>query len=245
MSSSMEKIRIICFKEWQTYVNTPIGYIFSSFFLLLIGFLFFFGLGNNSFWDMKIASMEQYFSWLPIIYIIFIPAVTMRLWSEEEKTGTFEVLMTLPVKDFELVIGKFFASWLFIGLILLFTLLTPFTILFLGGLDLGIVFCGYLGSFLLSGAYIGVGILISSLTKDQISSYILTLLACLILFLAGFQPILQFFGEFGNSILSFISVSHHFESFRMGILDFREVFYFLTFISLMLSLNIIVLKSKK
>ena len=76
-------------KEWKTYINTPIGYIFSAFFLLLIGFLFFFGLGNNSFWDMKIASMEQYFSWLPIIYIIFIPAVTMRLWSEEEKTWNF------------------------------------------------------------------------------------------------------------------------------------------------------------
>lgn len=238
-------IKSIFKKEYGTYFNTPIGYIFSSFFLILISFLFFYGLGGNSFWDLKISSMEQYFMWVPILFIIFIPAITMRLWAEEERAGTIEVLLTLPVKDYEIVFGKFLSAWAFLILTIAGTFLVPFTILFLGGLDFGLVFSGYLGTFLLGGAYISMGLVISSLTRDQITAFVLTLLLCLVTFLMGYQPILQFFGNFLGGALAFFSLSLHFESFRMGVFDPRDLLFFLSFIFLMLSLNVFVIRGKR
>ena len=148
-----------------------------------VSFLFFYGLGGNSFWDLKIASLEQFFSWIPILYIIFIPAITMRIWSEEEKSGTMEVLMTLPIRDYEIVVGKFLSAWMFLIVTILCTLLAPLTVRILGDLDFGLVFMGYIGTILLGGAYISIGLVISSLTRDQISAFILTLLACFCFFL--------------------------------------------------------------
>jgi ABC-2 type transport system permease protein len=241
----MKEIKTIFLKELRTYFNTPIGYIFSAFFLLLISFLFFYGLGGNSFWDLKIASVEQYFSWIPLLYIIFIPAITMRIWSEEEKSGTIEVLLTLPLRDYNIVIGKFLSAWAFLGISILCTLLAPLTVKLLGDLDIGLVFSGYIGTLLLGGAYISVGILISSLGRDQISAFIITLLICFLLFLMGYEPILKFFGNYLAGYISFLSLSIHFESFRMGVLDPRDIFFFLSFISLMLTLNVFVLRSKR
>ena len=196
----MQNIKTIFQKELATYFNTPIGYIFSAFFFLLMGFLFFFGLGGNSFWDLKIASMEQYFLWIPIMFIIFIPAITMRLWSEEFKSGTLETLMTLPINDYEIVIAKFFSAWCFLGFTVLGTITVPLTVFFLGDIDFGLVFSGYFGTLLLGGAYISLGQFISSTTRDQITAFILTLLACLLMFLMGYQPILQFFGKIAFTI---------------------------------------------
>ncbi len=241
----MRNIQTVFYKELSSYFNTPIGYIFSAFFLLLISFLFFYGLGGNSFWDLKIASVEQFFSWIPILYIIFIPAITMRIWSEEEKSGTVEVLLTLPMKDFEIVIGKFLSAWAFLTISILCTLLAPLTVKILGDLDFGLVFSGYIGTILLGGAYISIGILISAFGKDQISAFIITLLVCFILFLMGYEPILKFFSNFLAGFVSFLSLSIHFESFRMGVFDPRDVIFYLSFISLMLSLNVFLLRSKR
>jgi ABC-2 type transport system permease protein len=241
----MNNIKTIFRKESSTYFNTPIGYIFSAFFLLLISFLFFYGLGGNSFWDLKIASLEQFFSWIPILYIIFIPAITMRIWSEEEKSGTLEVLMTLPIRDYEIVIGKFLSAWMFLTVTLLCTLLAPLTVRILGDLDFGLVFMGYIGTILLGGAYISIGLIISALTRDQISAFILTLLACFLMFIMGYQPILKFFGNFLGGFIAFLSLSQHFESFRMGVFDPRDVLYFITFIKIILLLNVFVIRGKK
>jgi ABC-2 type transport system permease protein len=241
----MKNIQTIFFKESSSYFNTPIGYIFSSFFLLLISFLFFYGLGGNSFWDLKIASVEQFFSWIPILYIIFIPAITMRIWSEEEKSGTIEVLMTLPVKDYEVVLGKFLSAWAFLGITVLCTLLAPLTVKLLGDLDFGLVFSGYVGTLLLGGSYISIGILISAFGKDQISAFIITLLLCFLMFLMGYEPILKFFGNYLAGFISFLSLSIHFESFRMGVFDPRDIFFYLSFILLMLGLNVFLLRSKR
>ncbi|EMO27015.1 ABC-2 family transporter protein [Leptospira interrogans serovar Bataviae str. HAI135] len=141
----------------------------------------FFGLGEGSFWDFKSASMETYF-WIPILYVIFIPALSMRLWSEEERSGTLEILFSLPLKDVELVLGKFLAAWSFLGFVLSFTFLIPVTIFYLGDLDVGTTSAGYLGIFLLGGANLVLGSFVSSLTKDQISSYLLGLILCLFFF---------------------------------------------------------------
>ena len=238
-------IKTIFRKESSTYFNTPIGYIFSAFFLLLISFLFFYGLGGNSFWDLKIASLEQFFSWIPILYIIFIPAITMRIWSEEEKSGTMEVLMTLPIKDYEIVVGKFLSAWMFLVVTLLCTLLAPLTVRILGDLDFGLVFMGYIGTILLGGAYISIGLVISSLTRDQISAFILTLLACFLMFIMGYQPILKFFGNFLGGFIAFLSLSQHFESFRMGVFDPRDFLFFISFIKIMIFLNVFVIRGKK
>ncbi len=241
----MKNIKTIFKKETTTYFNTPIGYIFASFFLLLISFLFFYGLGGNSFWDLKVSSMEQYFLWIPILFIIFIPAITMRLWAEEERSGTLEVLLTLPLNDWEVILGKFFSAWFFLIMVILGSLLVPLTILLLGTLDFGLVFCGYLGTILLGGAYISMGLVISSLTKDQISAFMLTLLACLLTFLMGYQPILQFFGNTLGGAIAFFSLSQHFESFRMGVLDPRDLFFYTSFVGVMIFCNVLVLRGKK
>jgi ABC-2 type transport system permease protein len=245
MKFSISKARILFQKELATYFNTPIGYIFAAFFLLLLNFLFFFGLGQNSFWDLKSASMEQFFLWIPLLFIIFIPAITMRLWSEEESSGTLEVLLTLPFQDWDIVLGKFLAAWAYIGLVLIATLLTPLTVVILGSPDIGLIVSGYLGAILLGGAYIAIGILVSSFTKDQISSYVISLLICLVFFLMGYQPVLQFLGPELGGLVSYFSISRHFESFRLGIWDLRDFIFFFSFIGLSVVLNVLILRARK
>ncbi|EKR71890.1 ABC-2 family transporter protein [Leptospira noguchii str. 2006001870] len=235
-------IQTVFWKEFSIYFNSPVGSIFASFFLFLTSFLFFFGLGEGSFWDFKSASMETYFFWIPILYVIFIPALSMRLWSEEERSGTLEILFSLPLKDVELVLGKFLAAWSFLGFVLSFTFLIPVTIFYLGDLDVGTTSAGYLGIFLLGGANLVLGSFVSSLTKDQISSYLLGLILCLFFFLLGYRPLLQFLG---TGQISFFSLSKHFEPFRLGILDGREIFFFLSFILLFIYINILILRSKR
>jgi ABC-2 type transport system permease protein len=239
------KWKVLFKKELSGYFNTPIGYIFSCFFLILSNFLFFFGLGQNSFWDMKVISLEQFFMWIPILFIIFVPAVSMRIWSEEERQGTIEVLFTLPIRDYEMVFAKFIASWLFLGFTLLTTFAVPVTVSFLGDLDWMLTYSGYIGAFLLGGSFLAIGSLVSALTKDQISSYVITLLACLFAFLLGFQPIQQFFGKTLIPVLTFLSVSHHYESFRIGIMDPRDIYFFISTSSLFLILTVSVLRGKR
>ncbi|TGK17467.1 gliding motility ABC transporter [Leptospira fluminis] len=241
VSEFLQGIRTIFSKEWRTYRNTQIGYIFAVLFLSLSAFLFFFGLGEDSFWDRKAANMEQFFLWTPLLYAVFVPAVTMRLWSEEERAGTVELLFTLPFREYEIVVGKFLAAWAFLGSVLVLTSTVPFSIYAVGDLDLGATFAGYLGCFLLGGSYIAIGLVFSASTKDQISAYLLTLLFCLFLFLLGTQPVLKFLGGPAGSLASFLSLSRHFESFRLGILDGRDVFYFLSSILFSLLANVLVL----
>jgi ABC-2 type transport system permease protein len=245
MKEHLANIYVLFLKEWRSYFNTPIGYIFSSLFLLLVNFLFFFGLGQNSFWDLKSASMEQFFLWIPILFTIFIPAITMGLWAEEEKSGTLEVLLTLPFRDWEVILGKFFSAWVYTIFVLMITILTPFTVMILGNPDLGIVFSGYLGSGFLAAGYITIGLIVSALTRDQISAYMISLLLCLLFFLMGYQPVLKYFGsELGNWI-SFLSLSRHFETFRLGIFDIRELVFFFSFIGTGLILNLFILRGRK
>lgn len=238
-------LKILVKKELFAFINTPIGYIFTAFFVLLLNFLFFFGLGDNSFWDLKTASMEHFFLWIPILFTIFIPAITMRLWSEEERNGTLEILLTLPFENYELVLAKFIAAFLFISLALLATFLTPLTVIILGSPDMGLILSGYMGSLLLAASYISIGLVISALSRDQITAYILTLLACILLYLMGYQPILQFFGYDLGEIVSYLSLSSHFESFRIGVWTLRDFAYLISFVVLFLILNVMILRTQK
>ncbi|EPG68139.1 ABC transporter permease [Leptospira wolffii] len=237
-------IRTVFQKEWEAYFNTQIGYIFAAAYLLLSSFLFFYGLGEESFWQKKIASMDDYFLWTPLLFTAFLPTLTMRLWSEEKKSGTLEILVTLPFLKSEIVLGKFLAAWAYLGFVLILTLPIPFSVWAFGDLDLGIVFAGYTGCYLLGGAYISLGTFLSLFGKDQIGSYILSLLVCLFLFLLGTQPVLKFFGGGSFSFAGFLSLSSHFESFRMGILDGKDIFYYISFILANLYANIFLLERR-
>lgn len=225
-------------KEWDGYFNTPVGYVFASLYLALSSFLFFYGLGEESFWDKKVASMEDYFLWTPLLFTAFIPTLTMRLWSEEKKSGTLELLVALPFSKWELSLGKFLGAWAYLGFVLSLSLPVPFSLWALGDLDLGIVFSGYLGCFLLGGAYIGLGTFLSSFGKDQIGSYLLTFLICLGFFLLGTPTVSKFLGGPFADFAVFLSLSSHFESFRSGVLDGKDAFYFLSFILACLYANV-------
>ncbi|TGK05554.1 gliding motility ABC transporter [Leptospira langatensis] len=239
---SCSNIASVFRKEWSAYFNTQIGYLFTIFYLFLSSFLFFYGLGEESFWERKVAGMEEYFIWTPLLFTVFIPALTMRLWSEEKRSGTLELLFTLPLGKSEITFGKFLAAWAFLGFVLSLTLPIPFSIWALSDLDLGIVFAGYLGCYLLGGAYLSLGTLLSSLGKDQISSYILTLFVCLFFFLLGTQPVLKFLGGGFAGLASFLSLGSHFESFRLGLVDGGDAFYFLSFILANLFSNVFLLR---
>lgn len=226
-------ITAIFLREFLNYFNTPIGYIFLGVFVLLTNFLFFF---INNFWSIGIASMDSFFNWIRITYIFFIPAITMRLWSEEKKSGTIEVLFTLPVNDTSAILAKFLSAVAFLAVSLAATIMVPLTLIYAADPDLVLILGGYFGSLLLGASYIALGLYISWLTSDQIVSFLASLIACLFLFLLGYQPVLQFFGPF-KSILAYLSVSWHFDSLSKGLLDTRDLIYFASFIFLFLYLN--------
>ncbi|MDV6237048.1 ABC transporter permease [Leptospira ellisii] len=242
---SWSRITAIFRKEAIVYIRTPIGTVFACLFLFLTSFLFFFGLGETSFWDLRTASMESYFQSVPILYLVFLPALTMRLWSEEERSGTMELLFTFPLRDFEIVLGKFLSAWAFLGFVLFCTFTIPFSVLYLGNLDLGIVFVSYLGTFLLGGSNLALGCLVSSFTKDQVSAYLFALLFCSAFFLLGYRPLQPLLGSTLEGPFSFFSLSHRYETFRLGILDFGDVFFYLSFDLLVLYANVLVLRSKR
>ncbi|TGK38599.1 gliding motility ABC transporter [Leptospira gomenensis] len=241
---SWSRITAIFRKETIVYTSTPIGTLFACLFLSFVSFLFFFGLGETSFWDLRTASLESYFQSVPILYLVFIPALTMRLWSEEERTGTIELLFTFPLRDFEIVLGKFLSAWAFLGFVLLCTVTIPLSVFYLGNLDMGIILASYLGTFLLGGSNLVLGSLASSLTKEQSSAYLLAFLFCSAFFLFGYKPLEPLLGGLGDRF-SFFSLSYRYETFRLGILDFGNVFFYLSFDLLVLYGNVLLLRSKR
>lgn len=229
---SADKVKTVFRREFANYFNTPIGYIFLAVFIILMNFLFFYII---RFWDTG-RSIRGFFDWLRIAYLFFIPAITMRLWAEEKKSGTVELLFTLPIRDEEAILGKFFSAAAFLGVALAATLFLPVTVWIAADPDWMVIIGGYLGAFLLGASYISLGLYISWLTHDQIVAFMLTMAACFFLFLLGYEPVLQFFGPL-KEILAFFSVSWHFDSIYRGLLDTRDIIYFLSFIFLFLYLN--------
>mgnify|MGYP000032391069 CR=1 FL=1 len=220
-------------KELMAYFNSPIAYIFIAVFLIVGNWLFF-----NSFFLMGQASMRSFFSLLPWMFLFLAPALTMRLWAEEKKSGTIEFLLTLPVTDWQVVLSKFLGALVFTLIILLLSFSLPITVATLGRLDWGPVIGGYLGALALGGAYLAVGLFISGLTKNQIVAFVLALVACFIGFIIGadfvvasapaaFQPLMKFFG-----------LSSHFYNISKGVIDTRDVIYYGLFIFLFLWLNV-------
>ena len=227
-----KNVKTVFRRELANYFNTPIGYIFLGIFVVLVNFLFFF---ITKLFDRGYA-LQGLFDMVKLIYLAFIPVITMRLWAEERRSGTVELLLTLPFNEMELILGKYFSALVFLSLALATTLVLPLIALFVSSPDLMVVFGSYLGAVLSGSAYIAMGLYISWLTRDQITAFLLSFLACLFIYLLGYQPVLQFFGPL-KELLGFLSVSWHADSLAAGLLDTRDLLYYLSFSALFIYLN--------
>jgi ABC-2 type transport system permease protein len=232
-------LKEIYLRELSGYFNTPIAYVFGTA-ALLFNFLFFFlGIFNiiPAFWEAGQPSVRSYMYLLPVTYIFLVPAVSMRLWSEEIKQGTFELLMTLPVSDIDLVAGKFLAAWTIVSGIVFASIPLAVSVAFLGEMDYGHTAGLYLGSILMGGAYVSMGMTISALTREQIVAFILIFFASLFMFLSDYFIISQHLDPVSARIIGFFSLSYHFSSFAKGLLDFSDLYYYISFIFLMIVIN--------
>ena len=222
--------------------------MFLVIFLFGIGYLTF-EPGRGSFFYMREASLSSFFRYIPWMFLFLIPAVSMRLWSEERKSGTIELLLTMPITIKEAVIAKYLASWAFIGVALLGTFPMVVTVLYLGNPDLGVILLGYLASFLMAGALLAVGGFFSALTKNQVISFILTVCTSFLLIMAGSPPILDFISAFSPKyvvdLFESLSVLNHFDSIERGVLTLGNVWFFAVMIIAWLLGNIILLNENK
>ena len=242
----MRQFLSITKRELISYFATPVAYVFITIFLLLSG-LFTFYLGN--FFEIGQASLGSFFEWHPWLYLFLIPAITMRLWSEEKKSGTIELLTTLPVSTLNIVLGKFMAAWLFTLLALILTFPMWITVNYLGNPDNGVIMASYIGSLLMSGGYLSIGIFISSLTKNQVIAFIVSVTVCFLFTVSGLPIVLDFFsnwaGEAITDVIASFSFLANYSDISRGIIDFRTLVYFLSLIFLFLYLNVITLDNSR
>ncbi len=243
----MKKTWFIVKRELASYFNSPIAYVFLIIFLLLSGF-FTFMMGG--FFRSDEASLTRFFVWHPWLYMLLVPAIGMRLWAEERRMGTLELLCTLPLSASQAILGKFFAGWIFLGIALLLTLPMPITVCYLGEPDMGPILTGYIGSFLMSGAYLAISGMTSACTRNQVISFITSVVVCLLLVLVGFPPVTNLLLKWGASsnlvdFAAHLSVMFHFESMQRGVLDLRDVVYFVSLIGFALFSTNIVLKQHR
>lgn len=221
------------------YFNSPIAYIFIGVFLVVGNWLFF-----NSFFLIGQTGMRSFFALLPWIFLFMTPAITMRLWAEEKKSGTIEFLLTLPVTDWQVVLAKFFGALSFLFVSLLLTITLPITLAFLGNADFGPIIGGYLGALFLGGAYVSLGLFISSLTKNQIISFIVSLTACFIFLIVGADFVLAGAPKFFQPTMQFIGLGSHFDNISRGIIDTKDIIYYGSFMFLFLWLNVRVVEKR-
>ena len=239
-------INAIVKRELGGYFTSPIAYIFLVIFLLLTGF-FTFTVGN--FFERGEASLVSFFTWHPWLYLFLVPAVGMRLWSEERRLGTIELLLTMPVTTWQAIVGKFLASWLFLALALALTFPVVITANWLGDPDNGVIFAGYVGSLLLAGTYLAVSCMTSAMTRNQVISFIVSVVICLFLILAGYEPVTGLLSRVANprlvEIIAAFSVMTHFEGFQRGVLDLRDLVFFASVIGFALFTTGVIIRNHR
>ncbi len=237
---------VVLKRELGAYFGTPVAYIFLSIFLALSGYMTWY---MGQFYEVGQADLRQFFSSHPLLYITLIPALSMRLWAEERRSGTVESLFTLPISMGGAVLGKFLAAWIFVGVALLLTTTNWISVAYLGEPDHGVIIAGYIGSFLMAGAYLAIGSLVSAFTKNQVIAFVVSLVVCLLLFLAG-QPGVM---DWARSLLPdgvvdwirSLSLYTHFTSISRGLLDMRDVVFFVSLIGVLLYANAVVIDHTK
>ena len=242
----MRNVGLILRRELASYFATPLAYIFIFIFLLLAN-AFTFYLGD--FYQRGQADLKPFFAFHPWLYLFLIPALSMRLWAEERKSGTIELLMTLPVKTWEAVLGKYLAAWLFTGVALALTFPIWITVNYLGSPDNGVIFASYLGSLLLAGGFLAVGSCMSALTRSQVVAFILGVVACFVLLLAGYPMVIGAFQGWAPQVLvsaiASLSFLTHFQSITRGVLEARDVLYFVMLIAFFLFTTTVALDLRK
>jgi ABC-2 type transport system permease protein len=247
MNTPMRHIITIAKRELTGYFASPVAYVFIVIFLLLTGFFTFMAGG---FFERNEASLTSFYPWHPWLYLFLVPAVGMRLWSEERRQGTLELLLTMPITTWQAIVGKFLASWLFLALALVLTFPVWLTVNYLGSPDNGVVVCGYVGSLLLAGGYLAISSMTSAMTRNQVVSFILSVVICLFLILAGWPPVTRMIeqvttGTRLRDIVAAFSVMTHFEGFQSGVVDTSDVIFFLALIGFSLFTTGVIIRSHR
>jgi ABC-2 type transport system permease protein len=244
--SAWSVIHTIAKRELSAYFGSPVAYVFLVVFLLLSAF-FTFSLGG--FFELGEASLNSFFNWMPWLFLFLVPSVGMRLWSEERRQGTLELLFTLPVTPWQAIIAKFVASWVFLAIALALTFPIIVTVNWLGDPDNGIIVAGYVGSLLLAGAFLSLASLTSALTRNQVIAFILALVLCLMFILVGFAPVTSMLARYADPWLvegiTRFSVLSHFEGFQKGVLDSRDFIFFLSIMAFALFTTGVVLRNRR
>ena len=242
----MNMIRALFRRELASYFATPVAYVFIVIFLVLMGtFTFYLG----GFYERGQADLAPFFNYHPWLYLFLVPAISMRLWAEERKTGSVELLMTLPITPWQAVLGKYLAAWAFAGIALALTFPIWITVNYLGDPDNGAIVAAYLGSLLMAGGFLAIGSCISATTRNQVIAFVITVVVCFGFLLSGFPLVLDLFSGWapqalvdGIASLSFLT---HFSSLSKGVIDLRDLVYFALVIGAFLYANTIVLQWKQ
>lgn len=240
----MRNIVSIAKREFGGYFSTPVAYVFIIVYLLLVNGLTFL---ITKFYDREQADLLAFFTWHPWVYLFLVPAITMRLWAEERRQGTIELLFTLPITLAESVLGKFLAAWAFAGIALALTFPIWITVNVLGKPDNGVILASYVGSFLMAGAYLAIGAFVSACTKNQVIAFVVSAVLCLVFVLIGLPGMasVTFLPPVVVETVRSFSFLSHFESIQTGVIDLRDITYFLSLIAMCLVVNAIVLDMKK
>jgi ABC-2 type transport system permease protein len=236
----MENIAAIFKKEFKSFFISPIAYVFITVYLVVTNFLFFQG-----FFIINQADMRAYFSLLPWVFLFFVPAITMRTWAEEKKVRTLELLLTWPVRDIEVVMGKFLAVLAFLSIAIFLSITIPVTIFLIGSPDPGPILGGYVGAILMGAAYLAIGLWVSSYTENQIVAFIMGVVVTFVLFIIGNPFVTMVAPSAFVPVLNFIGLGNHFESIQRGVLDSRDIIYYISIIGFFLFLNVQSLSSRK
>ena len=246
MNEALGNITAIAKRELVSYFSSPVAYVFLVIFLLMNGFFTFMAGG---FFERGDASLIAFFIWHPWLYLFLVPAAGMRLWSEERRLGTMELLLTMPIAPWQAIVGKFLASWLFLGLALVLTFPVWMTVNYLGNPDNGVILCGYFGSFLMAGAYLAITSMTSAMTRNQVIAFIVSVVICLFLILAGWPPVTQLLESLDmptlRDLAASFSVMTHFDGFQKGVVAFRSLVYFGTVIGFCLFTTGVILRTHR
>ena len=242
----MNLIRALFRRELQSYFATPVAYVFIVIYLVLMGtFTFYLG----QFYERGQADLSSFFNFHPWLYLFLVPAISMRLWAEERKTGSIELLMTMPITAWQAVLGKYLAAWAFTGIALALTFPVWITVNYLGRPDNGAILAGYVGSFLMAGGFLAIGACVSATTRNQVIAFVITIVVCFGFLLSGFPMVLDLFSGWapqalvdGIASLSFLT---HFANISKGVIDLRDLVYFGLLIGAFLYANTIVLQWKQ
>lgn len=242
----MDAVITVMRRELAAYFATPVAWVFIIIFLVLAGaFTFYLG----GLYERGIADLEPFFRFHPWLYLFLVPAISMRLWAEERKSGTVELLLTLPITPWQAVLGKFLAAWLFLGAALVLTLPVWLTVNYLGDPDNGAVIAAYLGSWLMAGGFLAIGACLSAASRNQVVAFVLTVTVCFLFLVSGLPLVMNVFRGWApqglQDAIAGLSFLSHFADWSKGLVELRSLLYFIAVMGFWLAANVIVLELKK